>query len=278
MNLKERLKSILEKEELENLISGFEIIGDVAIIQVPEILESKKFLIAEAVKEQNKNIRTVIRKKEKVSGEFRIPKYEFLIGNDSKTIHKEFSCQYNLDITEVYFSSKLGTERMRIASQVKDGERVLVLFAGTGPYAILIAKKFKPKVVYAVEKNLKAYEYLINNIKRNKVENKVIPIREDAKNLLKYDIGKFDRIILPLPERAHKFLNIAFKMIKNKGIIHYYKFSKINEIKEVENFLNEKAKEFGKRIKILGVFKAGAFAPRVYRLCFDIEVEKFINM
>jgi tRNA (guanine37-N1)-methyltransferase len=40
--LKNALKDILTKEEIEKLYSSFDVIGDITIIKIPEELEGKK--------------------------------------------------------------------------------------------------------------------------------------------------------------------------------------------------------------------------------------------
>ncbi|MFB6265996.1 MAG: class I SAM-dependent methyltransferase family protein, partial [Candidatus Nanohaloarchaea archaeon] len=78
MDLKERLEGELTGEEMEELQTSFDIIGDVAVIKVPEELEHRKDLIAEAVMEQHKNVETVLRKTGERKGEYRVADYEIL--------------------------------------------------------------------------------------------------------------------------------------------------------------------------------------------------------
>ena len=110
---------------------------------VQEVNESKdEFLvIGEGIMEINPHLRLVLRKSGQVSGTFRTREYEAIAGEgDSETVHEEFSCLFRLDVTKVYFNPRLSHERMRVARQIKEGERVLDMFAGVGPYSILIAK------------------------------------------------------------------------------------------------------------------------------------------
>ena len=81
------------------------------------------------------------------------------------TSHKEFGFVYHLDVTRVFFNSHLGHERMRVASQVKAGESVLVLFAGVGPFAVPLAARGAQ--VVALEKNREACLWLAENVRLN---------------------------------------------------------------------------------------------------------------
>ncbi|HIE33734.1 MAG TPA: class I SAM-dependent methyltransferase family protein [Candidatus Altiarchaeales archaeon] len=267
-SLKEVLEGKLSKEELEILPRAFDIIGDIATIEIPEKLEGKKRLIGNALIETFKNIKVVTNKTGKIDTEFRIRKLEIIAGeNRTETIHREYGCSYKLDVESTYFSPRLGTERFRVASQVKENERVLVMFAGVGPYAVLIAKTKKPRSVYAIELNPKAFEYMLGNIKLNGVNVKAFggDVREITPR-----IGKFDRIVMPLPKGAEDFLDTALPALNKNGIIHFYDFSgsEIDSVKKVRRICNKLCY----RIEILNSIECGSYSPRLNRICIDFRV------
>ncbi|HDN82889.1 MAG TPA: class I SAM-dependent methyltransferase family protein [Candidatus Altiarchaeales archaeon] len=272
-SLKDALRNKLNERELKVLHKSFDIVGDIAILDIPEQLKDKEKIIAETLLKLFKNIRVVVKKEGKVDGKFRTRAFSILAGeNRTITKHKEHGCIYLLDIEKAYFSPRLGNERLRIANQVKDGEKVLVMFAGIGPYAILIAKKRNAKV-YAIELNPNAIEYMKKNVELNKVNVNVISgdVREETPKLVA-KVGKFDRIIMPLPKGADNFLDVALKAIKNNGIIHFYCFSK--DEKEAKENLLRICEELGYSIKIKEIVKCGSFSPGINRICIDFEVEK----
>jgi len=97
---------------------------------------------AKEIMQEHKNVKSVLMKLSERKGVERKREYKFIRGNpDTEVIHKENYCRFKLDPTKVYFSSREGTERLRIAEMVGPGETVLVMFAGIGPFSILIAKK-----------------------------------------------------------------------------------------------------------------------------------------
>jgi tRNA (guanine37-N1)-methyltransferase len=115
---------------------------------------------------------------------------------------------------------------MRVASLVQAGETVVDLFAGVGPFSVLIGKK-NPKVkVYAVDINPEAVELLKVNVRVNRVENRVYPILGDANQVVATKLkGSADRVIMNLPETAIEFVDAACRAIKPQGgIIHFYAF------------------------------------------------------
>ena len=189
--------------------------------------------------------------------------------NRTETVHREHGCSYKLDVSAAYFSPRLGTERMRVASQVSPGERVLVLFAGVGPYAILIAKKRKPSEVVAVELNPKACEYMRWNVSKNKVDVKVVcgDARTETPKL-----GSFDRIIMPLPKDAGDFLDVVFPAVKSGGVIHFYTFA--HDTQEAKAVVKEKAEKLGLKTKVLSSVECGSYSPRLSRTCVDFTVSE----
>jgi tRNA (guanine37-N1)-methyltransferase len=183
------------------------------------------------------------------------------------TVHKEADRAYKVDVTKAYFSPRLGTERMRVAKQVKEGERVLVMFAGIGPYPILISKKAKPKEVYAIELNPAAVGYMKENIKLNKVDVKAIlgDVKAETPKL-----GKFDRIVMPLPKDAGNFLDVALPALKKGGTIHYYTFTRTT--KEAAEEVRKICKSLGYEAEILASVECGTYSPCLSRICVDFRV------
>ena len=163
-NFTELLKDVLTIEEIEELKTSFDIIGDIVIVEIPEELKSKKKEIGKATLEFTKR-KSVFMKKSAIHGTIRIRDLELIAGEDNEvTIHKEHGTRLKLNVKEVYFSPRLATERKRIADNVKDGEKILDMFCGIGPFPIVIAKN-KNANITAVDINSDAIEYLDENIR-----------------------------------------------------------------------------------------------------------------
>ncbi|MEM4589853.1 MAG: class I SAM-dependent methyltransferase family protein [Candidatus Micrarchaeia archaeon] len=273
-------KRLRKKENKKVSLPPFDIIGDVAIFELPKEYKdlsekqkeniSKK--IASDIMEQHKNIKSVAVKTGGIKGPFRIRSFKVVAGRHSTlTIHKEHGCRFKLDVSKAYYSPRLSYERKRINSLVKDGETVFVPFAGVGPFALIIAKNHPNSKVYANELNPDAYSYLIENIKLNKLTN-VIPIPGDARDLLKkkeYE-GVADRVIMPLPMSADQFLDVAFYLVKNGGIVHFYHFT--DSIENAEKIVNDAAKKQNKKIKILQSRLVRDYSPDIIEVVVDFQV------
>lgn len=182
-DLKNSLIKKLSKEELEVLRKSMDVVGNIAILEIPDELIKKEKLIAQEVLRINKNIKTVLRKG-KHKGVFRVQKLDYLAGEKTKeTIYKENNVIMKLDVEQVYFSPRLASERKRVMQLIKKPEDVMVLFSGCAPYVCVIAKNTPAKYVYGIEINPVAHKYGWENIKLNKINNAFL-INEDAKTAL----------------------------------------------------------------------------------------------
>lgn len=281
MGLKKLLKGLLSKEELKKLPSSFEIVGSrekaVAIVEIPDELNKREKLIAEAIVRLNKNVKTVLKKTSKRKGKFRLRGFKVLLGEkDTEVVHREYGYSIRVDPRKVYFSAREGTERQRVANQVKPGEVVLVMFSGVAPFGISISKK-QPNVgkVYCVELNKLAHEYAKENVRINKVSHLVIPIWGDVKKVCPRFFGKCDRVIMPLPEEGWKYLELAIRCLKRKGVIHFYFISDEREIfKKGMEILREVCKKLKVCFEILNKRKVLPYAPRKWKVCLDVRITK----
>ena len=175
------LQDKLPPELLDMVPQSFDIIGDIVVIDIPPKLEPYQNLIGEAILQTQKNVKTVLAKAGDISGVFRVRDYSFIAGeHKTQTIHREFGCQYHVDIAKAYFSPRLSHEHHRVAVLVQDGETVADLFAGVGPFSVLIGKRNPEARVYAVDLNPDAVELLKMNVRANRVEDRVFPILADA--------------------------------------------------------------------------------------------------
>lgn len=269
---KDYLQSILSKKELNLLGTSFDVVGSILILEIPKELKRKEKQIAKAFL-GFKNIGTVVKKAGPHKGRFRLQKYRVLAGIRKKeTTHKENKVKIKLNIEQTYFSPRLATERLRIANLIKPKEEVLVMFSGCAPYVLVIAKNSKPRIIYGIEINKKAHKYALENIKLNKINNVALFCGDVRKVLPKLN-KKFDRIIMPLPKTGQDFLDLALKFIEDKGVIHFYDFSKEKDFPEHSiNKIKKACKKAKKRFKVLKSVKCGQYAPREFRVCVDFRV------
>ncbi len=274
-DLKEHLKGKLTKKELELLRKSFDVVGDIAVVEIPRVLQKKKKVIAAAVMSLQGNVKAVYMEKSGRTGKLRLQKLEWLTGEKrTETVAVENGVRLKLDIAHVYYSPRQSSERERIIRQVKAGENVLVMFSGAGPYVIEIAKKTAAKEVYGVELNKVGHRYALENAKLNKVDPKVKFYSGNVKKIVPSLKKKFDRVLMPLPKGAYKYLDVALNCTKKNGIIHYYDFLPDKGIQATAaERVTAAAKKQKKKIKIIKITKCGQLAPRQFRVCVDFRLE-----
>ncbi len=272
-NLKEELKKTLSKEEQEYLKTSFDQVGKIAIIEIDKKLSHKKKVIGETLLKLFPNIRTVACKLGGHEGELRIQNYEVIAGEDNlATIVVENNIRMYLDISKAYYSVRSSTERKRIASKIENGERVLVMFSGIGPFVLVIAKHTNASEVIGVELNTKAHEYAEKNIRLNKITN--ARVYQGDVRVVVPEKGLFDRIIMPLPHTAEDFLDTAVNACNKKSKIHLYHFSSEEEVKSFAEKIPEKIRGYGAKATIEHIKRCGNLSPGIHRWCIDIAVKK----
>lgn len=294
-------------------INSYDLLGSVAVVKFPlgfKKSEKKKF--AEQLLKEQRAIKTVLEKKGKIKGRLRKISTTYLAGENTKEVlYRENNCIFRFNIDATYFSPRLSNERKEIASAIKKGDEVLVMFAGVAPFPVVIAKNSKAGVVVSNEINREANKYAELNIELNKVKDKVVLLPGDikrvaekvskgmappsnlpvhppqvvnSKKITKSEISpsklsniyKFPRkygiIVMPRPQLKETFLKQAFKLSKKGTRIYYYDFCRTNEVDLIVEKIKKEAKKFKKKIKILKVKTAGEIAPYKIRVRIDFRI------
>lgn len=276
VTLAELLQDRLPPHLLAVLPHSADIVGDIAVIEIPQKLESHKALIGKAVLKAYKNVKTVLAKASVVSGVYRLREFETIAGeNRTVTLHKEHGCQYCVDVAKAYFSPRLSYEHNRVASLVNEGETVADLFAGVGPFAVLIGKTHKTVKVYAVDMNSDAVEFLERNTRLNRVENRVYPILGDARQVVEQRLyGVADRVIMNLPEKAIEFVDAACKALKPEGgVIHFYGFvDASNSVENLQTQFVKAVEKYDRKVVSVSSKLVRATAPYEWQTVMDAKI------
>ncbi|HJK00982.1 MAG TPA: methyltransferase [Methanocorpusculum sp.] len=233
-------------------------IGGIVILHDDDVTGAKKILAARP------SVHTALFATSPVEGEFRTKTFKVLAGKSTtKTMYYEYGHRMEIDLTAAYFSARLANERQRILSHMQLGERILDMFAGVGPFPIILGNR--AKLVIANDLNPSAVLLMIKNIRLNHLKN-ILPILGDAKNLEEILAPmKFDRIIMNLPMDAKTYLSRAAALTKAGTIIHLYSLVK-KEGDHNEDILNvfPNAKITERIIR--------SYSPTSWHAVYDIEV------
>jgi len=267
MSFKEKLsKKTGVKEEL--LPSGYQMIGDIIILNLKPDTPAKK--IANAVHELIPSAKTIMQKVSGISGEYRKPNLKKLWGNGTETIHVEHGCKFLMDVTKVMWAKGNLSERKRIASLVKPGERVLDMFAGLGYFSIPIAKHNPTARVVSIEKNPEAYEFLKKNVELNKLSNVKTILGDSKIEALNY---KAERIIMGYIPEPREFLESAFKAL-SQGVIHYEGVRTVGEEETLFEPVREEGKKQGYECRLLNTQVVKSYGPKRNHVVVDVECKK----
>jgi len=253
-----------------SLPTSFDVVGDIAIVKIPEDLREYEREIADAILRANASVK-VVAADAGVMGTFRVRQLRVVAGPDrTQTVHREFGLSYTVDVAKAYFSPRLGSERMRVAEQVRAGEVVVDMFAGVGPYAILIARRRQPRVVYAFDANPEAFHFLEENARRNRAT-LVEPRLGDAKEL----VGAADppdRVILDYPQGADPAYRAALPRIRPGGIVHYYAILETVERDDRMDALVDAARGMDRQAEVLRWREVHGWSPVQQLYAFDVRI------
>lgn len=257
----------------------YDVVGDIAIFKFSRwwVYPFKKIFCSKFLK-KNKNIQVCLDKAGKFEGVLRVQKTRFLAGDNRKeTVHKENGCRFFLDIDKAYFSSRLSSERKLVAEEIfkkivkakKKNPKILVMFSGIAPQAIVLAKLLKHNKINAkivcVELNKDACEFAKRNVYMNNLKNYIEIVEGDVKNFCQDAAKKrqkFDFILMLRPNLEDMFLEDAFKVSGKATSFYYHGFGE-GELVRKET-LGE-IKRLKKKVKIFKMRKAGDIAVKKFR-------------
>jgi tRNA (guanine37-N1)-methyltransferase len=256
-------------EELrDRLPSSFDVVGSIAVVKMSEEALPHARDIGKAIMATQKSVKTVCLDSGVVD-EHRTRSVKVIAGEKTtETAHREYGLVFRMDIAKVFFSPRLSTERETVADQVQPGEVVVDMFAGIGPFSLMIARSRSPKVVYAIDVNPDAVRYLEENIRLNKAGS-VVPILGDARD----EIAKLetaDRIIMNLPHHAWDFLPDAVRALRPGGTVHYFEIMEEDDLERRLGDLKDVAVREGRVLKVLACRKVKSYSPTMGFFAFDL--------
>ena len=273
MKLKAALQDIFSEHELNLLVRGFDVVGDIAITIIPPELEHQETAIGEAILSANKNIKVVAKRDGVYSGEYRTIPLTIIAGENRKeTVHKEFGVRLHLDPERVYYSVRSGSERRRVADLVGVNEHILVMFSGVAPYPLVLARYNPSCRITGIEANRTAHDFGVRNVALNKARKQVQLIHGGVEDVLPRHTQQFDRIIMPLPKSAEQFLPLALDKLQQGGWLHFYDFQSPSRYTESVGKVGACCSELERTLQSSEVFVCGHSGPDTYRICVDAHV------
>jgi|Deesub1362A_J573_1020465.scaffolds.fasta_scaffold01923_6 tRNA wybutosine-synthesizing protein 2 len=266
---RELCRRIGEKAQL--LRGGWELIGDVLIINLPEELYPLRHEIGEFLLSFHPRARSVVARRG-ISEELRYPEAEVIAGeSNTTTLHKEHGCVFKLDPCRVMFSAGNMEERKRMAQLPARDEVVLDMFAGVGQLSIPLAKHTSPRKVLAIEKRPETYEFLKENIKLNRLDSIMQAKLGDCLEVAPTDFA--NRVLMGYFFSPQRFLPKALEALKGgEGVIHYHTLVAKEALDKEGEALVERIAELGYKAKIAQRRIIKSYAPKRWHAVYDVVV------
>ncbi|MFC7070962.1 class I SAM-dependent methyltransferase [Halobaculum lipolyticum] len=258
-------------DELLGFEPSYGRLGDVVILDEDDPERARA--VADAVVESDVPCETVVNRASKVAGEYRVREWDVLHGDDTETVHREYGHEFALDIAEVYFSPRLATERHRVVEQVQEGEHVVDMFAGVGPFAVPMAARGAD--VVACDVNPRAIAYLRENAARNGVADRVTALEGDVRETTADYDGWADRVVMNLPHSADEFLDTAVRLAGDDCVLHLYDMAHEDDpFGPSERAVRAAAEPAGYEVEVFARREVRSYAPHELNVCLDVRIRR----
>ena len=118
-----------------------------------------------------------------------------------------------------------------------------------------------------------AHKYCIENIYLNRVGERVNAMQGDVSEVCPSLNMKYDRIMMPLPKGALKFIDVAMPLLTEGGILHIYNWASENDLyAETKKQINQILINTGKTGEITKTIKVSQYSPRTWKIRIDLRV------
>jgi tRNA wybutosine-synthesizing protein 2 len=260
-------------DEIERAPSSWAVLGTVVLVDVSDVPRSEE--VGEALLDIHGAADTVLARGG-ISGAHREPDVQVLAGEgDTETVHREHGTAYAMDLAEVMFSPGNKAERARMGEVVSEGERVVDMFAGIGYFTLPMARAGAE--VTAVERNPASFTYLLENVQRNAVADRVQPYRADCRDVLEQTGSGTDvtaeRVVMGFYE-AHEYLDSALGALEPGGVVHLHEATPEGLVPDRPvGRLREVAAERDRSVDVLDTRRVKGYSAGVAHVVVDARVD-----
>jgi tRNA wybutosine-synthesizing protein 2 len=270
-DLAELLSGEISPEERAILPRGWFILGRVVIVKIDPEIEHQKEKIGEALLEIYPRCSTVLLDRG-IGGKFREPSREVIAGSEeTETVHREDGVVFKLDPMRTMFSSGNLRERMRMGRLGK-GETVVDMFAGIGYFTLPMAVHSKPKKIVAIEINPVAFDYLVENVRLNGVEEIVRPIPGDCSEAAPKGVA--DRVVMGYVGTTDRYLDAGIAALRPGGILHYHQtVLEWRFPQEIEGEVTEAAERAGRQVEVERCARVKKYSPGMIHAVLDARID-----
>ncbi|MHA2025952.1 MAG: class I SAM-dependent methyltransferase [Candidatus Thorarchaeota archaeon] len=274
MRYREFLKSELSDDIPVDLPlpSGFHLVGHVALVHLNSRSMKYAQKIGNKTLEYDERVKSVAVRTGPTKGKTRLPSYSLVSGDcNTVTTHIESGVKFRLDPVHLTFSGGNKGERIHMSKIVNPGENVVDMFSCVGQFALHIAKSSHVNVT-AIEINPEAFEFLLENIKLNRLEEKVTALLGDCREVHPKGVG--DRVIMGYLHDTISYLPSAVESLTKKGgIIHMHMSVPELEVSRVIEEIDKTGVSYGLQ-STTEVRRVKNYSPGVEHFVFDILLKR----
>ena len=266
------LKDRVPNDELALLPRGWRIMGDVIVVRDKRGVSSWG-LVGETLLEIYPWCRYVLLD-HGTRGVFREPEREVIASRGAidsfETVHRENGCRFKLDTMRISFSQGNFYEKQRLTSLCQD-EVVLDMFAGIGYFTVPIAVHSIVKRVVAIELSPIAHRYLEENIRLNRIEDRVEALLGDCGRIAPIDA--VDRVIMGYLS-SQQYLSAGISALRRGGVLHYHEAvpQPLYPARPTER-IKEVVYELGRRIESITTRRVKKYSPGVLHSVTDARID-----
>jgi tRNA G37 N-methylase Trm5 len=271
--LQKSLKDVIDSNLLDKLPSSYSIIGDIAILhRIDEQLFEYRKIIGESLIEIDPRVNSVIEQIE-TRTEFRKPEILYVAGIEkTRTIHKEFNTRFRLDLDKITFSPGNKGERGHLLKITEENEVICDMFACAGNLSLPVTVNNPTITVYGIEINKEAYNFLVENISLNKVEERYFAIFGDNRIVTPKNVAT--RVIMGFFDIDKKQFERAIEAINKEGWIHYHYTSPRGQENPLDNLILKTSNSMQFEVEQVNTRRIKKYSPRLEHMCADIRIRK----
>lgn len=211
----------LPEEARRALPRSFDVVGEIAIVRVPEALAEWRAVIGEGLLKFVPGVRLVA-DDAGVDGPYRVRQLRRLAGAGGfETVHRENGLPFRVDLEHAYFSPRLAREHARVASEARPGEAFWDLCSGIGPFGLTAARRSDVAPVTLLDANPAACALARVNAEALGLSGRV-GVREQTLEAFLPNARLSGRVVFNLPLEGTKYLAQVAGAVEPGGTLHHY--------------------------------------------------------
>ncbi|HEX2066122.1 MAG TPA: methyltransferase domain-containing protein, partial [Candidatus Thermoplasmatota archaeon] len=163
----------------------------------------------------------------------------------------------------------LAAERARVAALVRPGEHVVDLFGGVAPFGVQAA--LRGARVDSIDLNPDAVALARRNVEACGVAGRVALHEGDARAVAP-TLEPADRVFMNLPHDAHRFLDVASRLVKPGGTVHHHEILAVADLPRRQEALRQEMARLGRPVRAVLLRTVRNYSATEAHVAIDLGV------